>query len=966
MGAASKMARVDSETAWNNKGPWIAEGEAERSKNTGKRAFIFSDHFPQCSIIKNSHACFSFPFKGVPQLPCAKALYNYEGKEPGDLNFSKGDIIILRRQVDENWYHGEVNGIHGFFPTNFVQIIKPLPQPPPQCIALYDFEVRDKEADKDCLPFAKDDVLMVIRRVDENWAEGMLSDKIGIFPISYVEEGEEKLSRCAFSPSLKSCTAGLCARLSQVHGISYCWQVFLSPHHTTPFGHAGGRRVELLRMKLKHVLGFHIFFLGAGEGEKIFKKELNSDSWKNSGPGNRTPSELRDKKSGEPPGDMQICIQQAPLSGTGFAERAMAPSPPEATVLPSHGGSVEEDLFISREEAQSPPPASGYQLVMCNLSGIDQVHISTTGLIVTPPPSSPVTTGPSFTFPSDVPYQAALGVHISTTGLIVTPPPSSPVTTGPSFTFPSDVPYQAALGNMNPPLPPPPLLAATVNASTSPAAASSGVGQRPAGSADQIAHLRPQTRPSVYVAIYPYTPRKEDELELRKGEMFLVFERCQDGWFKGTSMHTSKIGVFPGNYVAPVTRTVTSVSQSKVSMSTSGQTGRVVTMVSPSTTAGPSQKLQGNGVAGSPGVGPAAVASAGHIQTSPQAKVLMAMTGQMTVNQARNAVRTVAVHNQERPTAAVMPIQVQNSACLGPAAMILPHQQPQPSIPTSAAYVAAAVNLNRPTMPMACVATASLNSPGVPGTSLETELSGRAGTALPGPPTSPESVVSAGGNSLATKSDNVSKRRTASSHLVFASTDPRMQKHVAWLDWWYVTLPRNLLGLCMAQVQIRAPFSVSLFVARCIVRMRPDGDGETVEDPCSCTYTAGCRSAKNKATTTPKPFLSQESSFWLRPVLCFSSPLRSRPESKIGAALGRACRTVSKAAPGSHVLMKTSSLSYRHRVVVSYPPQSEAELELREGDIVFVHKKREDGWFKGTLQHNGKTGLFPGSFVENI
>ena len=59
-----------------------------------------------------------------------------------------------------------------------------------------------------------------------------------------------------------------------------------------------------------------------------------------------------------------------------------------------------------------------------------------------------------------------------------------------------------------------------------------------------------------YIAIYPYTPRKDDELELRKGEMFLVFERCQDGWFKGTSMHTSKIGVFPGNYMAPVTRSI--------------------------------------------------------------------------------------------------------------------------------------------------------------------------------------------------------------------------------------------------------------------------------------------------------------------------------------------------------------------------------------------------------------------------
>lgn len=94
-------------------------------------------------------------FQGVPQLPCAKALYNYDGKEPGDLKFSKGDIIILRRQVDENWYHGEMGGVHGFFPTNFVQVIKPLPQPPPQCKALYDFELKDKEADKDCLPFAK-------------------------------------------------------------------------------------------------------------------------------------------------------------------------------------------------------------------------------------------------------------------------------------------------------------------------------------------------------------------------------------------------------------------------------------------------------------------------------------------------------------------------------------------------------------------------------------------------------------------------------------------------------------------------------------------------------------------------------------------------------------------------------------------------------------------------------------------
>lgn len=47
---------------------------------------------------------------------------------------------------------------------------------------------------------------------------------------------------------------------------------------------------------------------------------------------------------------------------------------------------------------------------------------------------------------------------------------------------------------MNPPLPPPPLLAPTPAGAT----AAAGMGPRPtAGPADQIAHLRPQTRPSV-------------------------------------------------------------------------------------------------------------------------------------------------------------------------------------------------------------------------------------------------------------------------------------------------------------------------------------------------------------------------------------------------------------------------------------------------------------------------------------
>lgn len=94
-------------------------------------------------------------FQNIPALPCGKALYSYEGKEPGDLQFSKGDIIILRRKVDDNWYHGELNGCHGFLPASYIQLLRPLSQTPPQGKALYDFEVKDKDQDKDCLAFSK-------------------------------------------------------------------------------------------------------------------------------------------------------------------------------------------------------------------------------------------------------------------------------------------------------------------------------------------------------------------------------------------------------------------------------------------------------------------------------------------------------------------------------------------------------------------------------------------------------------------------------------------------------------------------------------------------------------------------------------------------------------------------------------------------------------------------------------------
>lgn len=122
-----------------------------------------------------------------------------------DLSFKRGDIIILKKRIDSHWYQGECGGKQGVFPLSYVQVIQrffyalevfipfitpqiitPVPSHLPQCKALFDFRMTNDE-EEGCLVFNKGDIINVIRRVDENWAEGKLDGRIGIFPLAFVE-----------------------------------------------------------------------------------------------------------------------------------------------------------------------------------------------------------------------------------------------------------------------------------------------------------------------------------------------------------------------------------------------------------------------------------------------------------------------------------------------------------------------------------------------------------------------------------------------------------------------------------------------------------------------------------------------------------------------------------------------------------------------------------------------------------
>ncbi|NXI87662.1 SH3R2 ligase, partial [Rhipidura dahli] len=112
--------------------------------------------------------------EGVPR---ARALYTYRGHNPGELRFNKGDTVVLLRQLDENWYLGEANGVSGVFPASSVQVIKQLPLPRP----LYglDLRSRDKAENKESLSFPK-----------RGW---------GLCWVQLLEP--HRISRCLFQPS---------------------------------------------------------------------------------------------------------------------------------------------------------------------------------------------------------------------------------------------------------------------------------------------------------------------------------------------------------------------------------------------------------------------------------------------------------------------------------------------------------------------------------------------------------------------------------------------------------------------------------------------------------------------------------------------------------------------------------------------------------------------------------------------
>ncbi|XP_063101264.1 sorbin and SH3 domain-containing protein 1 isoform X29 [Cavia porcellus] len=90
--------------------------------------------------------------------------------------------------------------------------------------------------------------------------------------------------------------------------------------------------------------------------------------------------------------------------------------------------------------------------------------------------------------------------------------------------------------------------------SSSPSRSVTASPQQPQAQQRRVTPDRSQTSQDLfsYQALYSYTPQNDDELELQDGDIVDVMEKCDDGWFVGTSRRTRQFGTFPGNYVKPL------------------------------------------------------------------------------------------------------------------------------------------------------------------------------------------------------------------------------------------------------------------------------------------------------------------------------------------------------------------------------------------------------------------------------
>ncbi|XP_041260660.1 sorbin and SH3 domain-containing protein 1 isoform X4 [Onychostruthus taczanowskii] len=542
--------------------------------------------------------------KSGSEMRPARAKFDFKAQTLKELPLQKGDIVYIYKQIDQNWLEGEHHGRVGIFPRSYIEFLPPAEKAQPKkplplqvleygdAIAKFNFN-GDTQVE---MSFRKGERITLIRRVDENWYEGRISgtSRQGIFPVTYVEvlkrpvvknaidypdppvslspsrsmtaspqsPSSELLhtptppplpfARRALSPEVQavtsewialtvgvspSTTPAITPPLPPPPEASLSHTDYLSPsaaaspsptvslHHSHLSGSSTPRSIKspLPSSSPRPQSSARSFYQATPQNEEKFVDSpspsvtySNSSRWAVESPESilaeqrdTTASQAWLQKTGEGSSHTEQSAHAVPKISV---ERCLKPSQLDMRASPERRpvGSSEDNQLCQELMA----------IVQGGKTEKRDMRKDDTGKFQ----SGEKKTADSKVFSSSAPLSSST---LSSSTVTTQPPPR--LTRRVSKPQPSHHSLRAG-----------PDLTESEKSYVQPQAQQQGASPE-----------RSQTPRDIvsYQALYSYTPQNDDELELRDGDIVDVMEKCDDGWFVGTSRRTRQFGTFPGNYV---------------------------------------------------------------------------------------------------------------------------------------------------------------------------------------------------------------------------------------------------------------------------------------------------------------------------------------------------------------------------------------------------------------------------------
>ncbi|XP_047616502.1 sorbin and SH3 domain-containing protein 1 isoform X22 [Phacochoerus africanus] len=517
--------------------------------------------------------------KSGSEMRPARAKFDFKAQTLKELPLQKGDIVYIYKQIDQNWYEGEHHGRVGIFPRTYIELLPPAEKAQPkkltpvqvleygEAIAKFNFN-GDTQVE---MSFRKGERITLLRQVDENWYEGRIpgTSRQGIFPITYVDVIKRPLVKnpvdyidlpFSSSPS-RSATAS-----PQFPGHS---KLLVPAPTSLPHPH------RALSPEM-HAVTAEWISLTVG-----------------------VPS--RRSLALTPP---LPPLPETSVYSTDPLASLARPSPSLSLSLPTSNWSDWSTPHAAGSPLALPPPHKAFSLVpgaqaSLHINGDSSTHMAPPGLRqdsfsqLQLGRSDKVISELSDAFSSQgkrQPWREESGARDREAGERCL---GGPAISKKSCLRPSDVVRCLSSEQRFPelhapeeswprrplggPLPGREAEHPELHRGGEPAkrkAARTGASQpshhslragpdlteseksyvQPQAQQRRVTPDRSQTSQDLfsYQALYSYIPQNDDELELRDGDIVDVMEKCDDGWFVGTSRRTRQFGTFPGNYVRPL------------------------------------------------------------------------------------------------------------------------------------------------------------------------------------------------------------------------------------------------------------------------------------------------------------------------------------------------------------------------------------------------------------------------------